>query len=124
MLWYYRIAQWLIAIHAAKQRVPWFGLIKIVFSGPVPRRVWRERLRYGCYQCELFNKKLLTCRGTIPPYSSYGCDCFLPFSCLFPEPHKGGCYGRERFGPTFGWGAYRMGRWERLWSPIRFLLRR
>lgn len=96
-----------------------------MLTGPVPRKVWRERMRYGCFQCPLFNKPLLTCRGVVKPYDQYGCDCFLPFKALVAAPHKGGCYGREEFGGEFGWGAYVWpSRCARIVAPLRFALRK
>lgn len=125
MHWSYRLAQWVIALHRAKHRVPWFGMIRAILSGPVPRSVWRERLRYGCYQCPVFNKELLTCRGAVPLVAHLGCDCFVPFSALTAEPYAGGCWGRAAIGNGFGWGTYRFkSRWDRLTSPIRFLIRK
>jgi hypothetical protein len=125
MNWALRIAQWIIALHKAKHRIPLVGMFKAILSGPVPRKVWRERLRYGCYECVLFNKELLTCRGAMKPYDQWGCDCFLPFKAMSAEPHKGGCYGRETFKGDFGWGAYVWpSRWARIMAPIRFILRK
>lgn len=125
MNWLFRLAQWVIALHYAKQRVPWFGMLLAILSGPVPRGVWRSRMRYGCYQCPLFNKDRLTCRGVFPPYDKHGCDCYLPLASLTASPYAGGCYGRAKFGGDFGWGAYVFpSRRARFLAPFRFMLGR
>jgi hypothetical protein len=125
--WPYRIGQWLVALHFARQRAPWWRMIRALMSGTVPRSVWRERMRYGCYQCPVFNKERLTCRGAVPQVSRLGCDCFIPLLALTAEPYisseGSGCWGRAALGGEFGWGAYKFPtRGARLVSPIRFLL--
>lgn len=123
MNWPFRTAQWIIALHLVRQRIPWRTMILAILSGPVPRAVWRQRMRYGCYECPLFNHDRLTCRGVIEPYDQHGCDCFVPYSALTAEPYPSGCYGRAKFGEDFGWGAYRFPSWwDRIIAPIRFAL--
>lgn len=128
MKWSKRFPEWLSALREEKRsagRIPWLTFARSVFSGTVPRHVWRQRLRYGCYQCELFNRAKHTCRGTVPPYDQHGCNCYIPFSALTAEPYPGGCYGRAKFGPDFGWGTYQFpSRMARLLSPLSFLMRR
>lgn len=125
MNWPFRLAQWVIALHFARQRIPWWGLVRAILSGPVPRQIWRERLRHGCYTCPLFNREHLTCRGVPKQVRHLGCDCFLPFSALTAEPYAGGCWGRAVIGPTFGWGTYVWpSRWAKWRATVRFILGR
>lgn len=123
-----RLREWLTALRVAKNtagRLPWLTLLRAILSGVVPRAVWRERMRFGCYQCPVFNLELHTCRGVPKQFAHMGCDCYVVFEALFAEPYAGGCWGRAVVGGMFGWGAYRWrSRWEKLTSPIRFLLRR
>lgn len=125
MNWPLRLAQWVIALHRARHRVPWLGMLRAILSGPVPRRVWRQRLRYGCYQCPVFDRERLVCRAVPRQIRHLGCDCFVPLSALTAEPYVGGCWGRAALGDTFGWGAYRWpSAWARLLATARFLLGR
>lgn len=124
MNWPLRLAQWVIALHVARQRVPWLGLLRAILSGPVPRAVWRRRLRYGCFQCPLFNRERLTCRGVPKQVRHLGCDCYVVFSAMTAEPYEGGCWGRAALGGDFGWGAVRIPWWRRPLAVVRFVLRR
>lgn len=123
MNWPFRLAQWVIALHVARQRIPWSGLARAVVSGPVPREVWRARMRYGCFQCPAFNHERLTCRGVPRQFQHLGCDCYVPFSALTAEPYPGGCWGRAALGVNFGWGAHVWpSRWAKVRATIVFLL--
>lgn len=125
MNWPKRFREWRRALKVAHHAVPWWRMGLAILSGPVPRKVWRERMRYGCYQCPLFNKEFRTCRGAIPQLAHLGCSCYVPFSAMTAEPYAGGCWGRATIGDTFGWGAYVFpSRWARISAPVRFLLRR
>lgn len=127
MNWGRRIRQWLAALRmAGVTRVPWLGLLRAILSGPVPRRVWRQRLRYGCFQCPLYSKidGIPVCRSSHPDMLGIGCGCYLPFLAMSAEPYRGGCFGRTLV-DDIGWPAYRHPSFRaRLLAPIRFLFGR
>lgn len=108
MRWRHRLKQWIAALRmAGVSRVPWWGLVRAVLSGPVPRHVWRARLRYGCFQCPLYSRPngIHLCRSTHPDMMGIGCGCYLPFTALWANPHGKGCYGRD-LDDSIGWPAY------------------
>lgn len=135
MKWARRIPQWLAALRIAGVRnVPWFGLLRAVLSGPVPRAVWRERLRFGCFQCPLYSSVQMPgtikrsdrshlCRSTHPQFSGLGCGCDVHMSALWAEPHPGGCYGRTLpLTLGLGWPAYVWPHWwSRYFAILAFL---
>lgn len=126
MNWRKRFAQWEAALIRAQRTagpLPWWTMIRAILGGVVPRSVWRARMRYGCAQCPVYDGVRKVCRGVVAPYDTMGCFCYTPLEALTAEPYPGGCWGAAQFGP-FGWEAYPMGRLERWYSPIRFLLGR
>lgn len=140
MNWRRRFSEWLAALRLAQKsagRIPVWTLIRALLSGVVPARVWRQRIR-TCYSCPAFNRDGWRCRGAVPQVAHLGCDCYIPLSALSAKPYSGGCWGRTYMRATvpagfgiglietsFGWPAYTFrSRWERLWSPVRFLFRK
>lgn len=138
MNWRRRIPQWIEALRLAGVRnVPWFGLVRAVWSGPVPRAVWRERLRYGCFRCPLYSSvqmpgttkktdRVALCRSTHPAFMGLGCNCYLPFLAMAAEPHPEGCFGKTLpLTLGLGWGPHIWpSRWARVRSVIDFLRRK
>lgn len=120
--WRRRIPEWVAALADEKRtagRIPWLTMVRAILDGAVPRRVWRERMR-SCLRCPLFRRRGWVCRSQLPFYQGAGCGCYVPFKAITPEPYDGGCYGAATFPGRIGWPAYRMGRWERFWSVVRF----
>lgn len=126
MRWRKRIPQWIKALRlAGAKNVPWFGLVSAVLSGPVPRKVWRERLRFGCFLCPLYSSvqmprtkwagnRVALCRSTHPDFDGLGCGCYLPFTAMAANPHGKGCFGRNLpIKPELGWGPHV---WPHWWS--------
>lgn len=108
MNWRLRLQQWRNVLwreRGAGHPLPWLKMLRGILT-PVPRAVWRSRLRYGCYQCPIFDKATLTCSSVHPKLAGLGCGCFVPFKALAPEPYEHGCWGQAKFGSTFGWPAY------------------
>jgi hypothetical protein len=128
MNWRKRIPEWVAVLrfeHGAGVKIPWRHQFVALLSGPVPRDVWRDRLRNGCFKCVLFDKERMVCRGVVKPFNQWGCGCYLPFVALAAEPYKGGCYGRATFGYDFGWPAYHFrSRWSKMTAFWRFLRHR
>jgi hypothetical protein len=125
--WRYRLHQWQSVLRAergAGTKIPWSKMVRGILF-PVPRAVWRARLRYGCYQCPIFDKERLACKSIHPQLKGLGCGCYVVFSALAPEPYEGGCWGRAKFKGDFGWGAYAFpSRLSKYTAFFRFLLRR
>lgn len=124
MHWSRRLRQWVAALRLAGVRnVPWWGLVQAVWSGPVPRKVWRERMR-TCMRCPLYSRPggIPLCRSSHPDMLGIGCGCYLPFTAAAAEPYVGGCYGRT-LAPDLGWPPYRHPSFRaRLLAPFLFLL--
>lgn len=123
MNWTRRLREWLKAIRMAGYgNVPWWGLVLALWSGPVSRTVWRQRIR-TCLRCPLYSKPggVMLCQSTHPKMYGVGCRCYIPFKALTAAPHEAGCFGRMLM-PDLGWPAYRHpSLWARLWAPVRFL---
>lgn len=122
MKWRKRIKQWFEVLrwaHGRDVKIPWLGLVRALLSGPVPRAVWRERLRYGCYRCILFNGKYRACSSTHPRHLGVGCSCYLPFAALTAQPYEHGCFGYETLEGRIGWPAYR---WPSRWAKARAII--
>ncbi len=132
MNWRKRLPEWISALRRARGEgapIPWLAMLRGI-AFPVPRSVWRERLRHGCFQCPLFDREGYICRGVMGPMKGIGCGCFVPFKALSPEPYEKwlptepriGCYGRAKFGFPFGWPGYTFPtRWAKYTAFIRFL---
>lgn len=131
-----RIRQWLFALRlAGVKNVPWFGLVSAVFSGPVPRNIWRARLRYGCFKCPLYSSiqmpdttkltdRTHLCRSTHPDMLGVGCGCELNLTAMWANPHGKGCFGQD-IDPDLGWPPYYWpSRWARVRAVIDFVFRR
>lgn len=119
-----RIKQWLVALrHAGATKVPWLGMAMAVLGGPVPRAVWRQRMR-TCLTCPLCSRHegVLLCRSTHPDMLGAGCGCYLPYTAWWAEPYPGGCVGRS-IDPELGWGPYRYpSRWAQVRAAVDFVL--
>lgn len=124
MSWGLRLRQWIAALRlAGVAKVPWLGLLRAILSGPVPRRVWRQRLRYGCFQCPLYSKVngVMLCRSSHPDMLGIGCGCYLPFLAMAAAPYPKGCFGKT-LADDIGWPLYQHPSvWARLLAPLRFL---
>ena len=102
--------------------IPWFKMALTVLQGPVPRAVWRQRIR-TCLRCPLYRGDLRACSSVHPAFKGLGCQCNTTILALFPEPYPGGCIARAWGEETMGWGPHRFPYvWARLLAPIRFLL--
>lgn len=136
MKWRRRLRQWIFALKlAGAKNVPWLGLLRAVLSGPVPRRVWRARLRFGCFKCPLWSSvqmpgttkgadRVPLCHSTHPAMAGAGCRCYLPFLALAARPYPKGCIGQS-IAPDLGWPPYYWpSRWARLRSVLDFLMGR
>lgn len=127
MNWRKRIPEWLAVIRWNAGRnvpIPWLHMLAVILGGPVPRAVWRSRIR-TCLRCPLYRADLRACSSIHPEHLGLGCGCHCPVTCLFAEPYKGGCIARSWGETEMGWPAYRYPSiWHRLWAPIRFLLGR
>lgn len=126
MRWHRRIREWIAVLRLTQgegTKIPWFGLVRAVLSGPVPRTVWRQRIRYGCYQCPVYDRGIHRCRNPLPGYEGTGCGCYLPFSALSAAPYPKGCWAKEVDDEELGWTAYRWpSRWAKLRAVICFIL--
>lgn len=131
-----RFRQWFYALRlAGAAHVPWFGLLQAILSGPVPRKIWRARLRYGCFKCPLYSSvqipgtkkrtdRLHLCRSTHPDMLGVGCGCDLHMTSLWANPHGAGCYGQD-LDPDLGWPPYYWpSRWTRIKSTLDFIFNR
>ena len=127
MNWPRRLRQWIKALRmAGVSRVPWWGMVQALLSGPVPRSVWRQRLRYGCFACPLYSSvqmpgttkktdRLHLCKSTHPQMLGVGCHCAVNIVALTADPYgKAGCFGRN-LDEEMGWPVHQDNRrwWRR-----------
>lgn len=99
------------------------AMLRALASGPVPRDVWRDRLRI-CLRCPILDRETMACRKVIASGRVLGCRCFVPFLALTAAPYEGGCYAHN-IAPHEGWPAYRFGgRWERVKAVLKFLFKK
>ncbi len=104
-------------------------MAKALWSGPVPRSVWRQRILRHCNGCPCFDRearqhpdgrkwRLNACAG---PHGS-GCGCWVPAVALSANPSGNGCWLRSVDATEGGWPAYRFPSfWARILAPFRFL---
>lgn len=122
-----RLKQWFYALRlAGVSQVPWFGLLQAILSGPVPRKIWRARLRYGCFKCPLYSKDngVMLCKSSHPDMLGLGCGCYLPFTALWANPEGAGCFGQS-IDLDLGWPPYYWpSRWARIKSTLDFIFNR
>lgn len=128
MRWRKRFPEWLAALREERRtagRLPWLTFARAILSGVVPARVWRQRMRV-CLTCPMFRHEGYLCKSLHPRFIGMGCKCVTWMIALFANPHGNGCYAKSVLADSsLGWGAYRWrSRWEKLFSPVRFLLRR
>lgn len=107
-------------------------IARAVWSGPVPRNIWRLRILKGCKGCPCFDREALqhpdgrkwrlnACAG---PHGS-GCGCWIPTLALSANPGTTGCWMYEASEGRDGWPAYHWPSiWHRLAAPFLFLLGR
>lgn len=129
MNWKRRYRQWRHVLEREGRsggRVPWLTMVLAVLSGPVPRSVWRARMR-TCANCPLYSVvesstgRLPVCRSTHPAMRGQGCGCYLPFTALTANPYGHGCYGRL-LDSELGWPAHVFrSRLAEAWAVIDFL---
>lgn len=117
-----RIKQWIEALRmAGVTRVPWWGMVTALLSGPAPREVWRRRMR-TCMTCPLYSRPsgVPLCRSTHPQMLGVGCGCYLPFKALAAAPYPAGCFGRG-LDEEIGWPVHSDNRrwWRRILDFVR-----
>lgn len=100
-------------------RLPWLTMLLALLSGPVPRSVWRTRMR-TCMACPLYSTvrgksgKLYLCKSSHPAFSGLGCGCAVNVAALAAAPYPDGCYGRSLpLTLGLGWPAHV---WPHWWS--------
>lgn len=101
MNWFRRIPQWLSVVRLERSSLSLRAILRALRSGPVPRAVWRQRLR-TCWQCPIYNRATRACRRHHEG-RPLGCGCYVPWKALTAAPYPDGCWGREVMGETLGW---------------------
>lgn len=137
MNWRKRFKQWLLALRLEKLsagKLPWLTMLMAIFSGVVPRLVWRERMRI-CMKCDFYSTvqshgtykktdRLHLCKSSHPSMLGAGCHCAVNISALSSNPYGDGCYGRN-LDKSIGWPSYTWpSRLDKCKSVIDFLLKR
>lgn len=94
-------------------------IAKALWSGVVPRKIWRVRILSGCKNCPCFDRHNKACAG---PHGS-GCGCYIGLVALSANPSGNGCWMHTHNDGQGGWPAYHYPSfWARLFSPILFLM--
>lgn len=120
MNWGRRLREWyeVLRLEGERGRLPWWKMVRAVWSGPVPRAVWRRRMR-TCLRCPLYNPAYRSCRPVSHPH--LGCGCYVPFTALSAAPYDAGCWGRG-MAEDVGWPSYQdPRRFARLRLVLAFL---
>lgn len=135
--WSKRWPEWreVAKIYLARRGNRWsmlWHMARAIWSGPVPRKIWRLRILKACKTCPVFcrvpksypdgrKRALNACAG---PHGS-GCGCWIPTLALSANPGRIGCWMHDVTDGEEGWPAYHFPTlWDRLMAPIRFLLGR
>jgi hypothetical protein len=132
--WHRRISEWRTVFWKERANVSVRGLLRAILSGPVPREVWRRRMRYGCGRCPIHARKLirvdgvLTWTGLHACRAEYGdvklgCGCLTTAVALSANPYGDGCWAHS-IDTNEGWSAYLFtGRWAKVRAVWRFFRR-
>lgn len=95
-----RLREWRAAVRAAGRKVSWWVMLRALWSGRVPRAVWRQRMRV-CLRCPVLRAGLICGDG-----QTLGCSCYTPFLAMTAQPYEKGCWVRQVGVLTEGWGPY------------------
>lgn len=127
-----RFTEWRTVVRIYQEQrgpLPLWHMVKSILAGPVPRKVWRERLLKGCKNCPVFCReeqampdgrkwRLNACAG---PHGS-GCGCWCPSVAISTNPNGHGCWGYTYTAGEIGWPEYRYrSLWHRVKVTIGFL---
>lgn len=104
MKWLRRIPQWLSVLRLERSTLSLRAIIRALASGPVPRAVWRNRLK-TCRACPVFNPATRQCRRFLNG-NAIGCGCWLPLKALTAAPYPKGCWGFTVMSGNLGWPAH------------------
>ena len=128
-----RLRQWCHVLSLVSAGAPWywrawafcvagFKMTRAVLSGPVPREVWRHRMRV-CAKCPVYDRVSRACMKKQPSGITLGCGCFTPFQALTAAPYKEGCWARAIGVVDEGWPAHRYSSLaNRILTIVRFIV--
>jgi hypothetical protein len=118
--WSQRIREWAVVARQHAGLASGLTMLRAILSGPVPREVWRARIK-TCLTCPVLDRRTMACRRVMPDGSVIGCSCFTPFLAITAAPYPKGCYARQRL-PNEGWPSYRFpSRRAKVRAVLRFL---
>jgi hypothetical protein len=124
--WRRRLHEWRSVVWKERSSLSVPRLLRAVLSGPVPRAVWRRRMRYGCGKCPIHARKLIRVNGVLTwtglhacraefSDAPLGCGCLTTAVALTANPYGDGCWAHSLDGET-GWPAHV---WPSRWAKWR-----
>ena len=128
-----RLSQWCHVLSLVASGAPWywrawafcvagFKMTRAVLSGPVPREVWRNRMRV-CAKCPVYDRLNKACMKRTENGTKLGCGCYSPYSALTAAPYFEGCWARAVGVVTEGWPAHRYSSLvDRILTIVRFIV--
>lgn len=133
--WHRRLREWRTVVWKERSSLSVPRLLRAALSGPVPRQVWRQRMRYGCGRCPIHARKLIrvngvltwtglhACRGEFGDVK-LGCGCLTTAVALTANPYGDGCWAHS-IEPGEGWPKHEFAsRWAKWRAVIRFIFSR
>lgn len=130
-----RLREWADIVRWHHGSVSWLAMGLAILSGPVPRAIWRARMR-KCRQCPVHARRLLRDNHGILKWvglhlchhqsgaQTLGCGCNTTFLALTAAPYPTGCWARETTkNDRDGWPAYVFpSRWAKVRAVWRFFV--
>lgn len=108
----FKLGRYLAWIRVVRQVRGWRGIGRAVVtmgrairSGRVERKVWRERIRYGCLKCPIRTGHVCE---VVDGDRVFGCGCYVPFKAMAKAPYPKGCWAKQN-APESGLGWVNCG---------------
>ncbi len=114
--WRKRLREWRTVVWKERASISPWRLLRAAMSGPVPREVWRQRMR-TCGRCPVSSRKLIRVNGVLTwtglhacraEYGDVklGCGCLTTAVALTANPYGNGCWAHS-ITENEGWGPHR-----------------
>lgn len=129
--WHRRLREWRTVVWKERASLSVPRLVRAVLSGPVPREVWRRRMR-TCLNCPIHARWMIRVNGVVTwtglhacrtahDGAPLGCGCLTTAVALTANPYGGGCWAAS-LTPDMGWPAYfwysRRAKWRAIVGMI------
>lgn len=123
--WHRRLREWRTVVWKERASLSAPRLLRAILSGPVPREVWRRRMR-TCGKCPIHARQLIRVNGVLTWVGLHacrydhggaklGCGCLTTAVALTANPYGKGCWGHSVTDDE-GWPAHH---WPSRWAKWR-----